>query len=145
VTWLFWSIARHSHPRAPPAPIVHVRASCWAAEIPAVTPRCGGGSRMMPVPKYIAKTGTIHRNKIKAASGTAAIHAPINAWSWAWSRCNLLGIYFSAPSPNRGLRRVHWSKETSSLEFAFPNWSIGIKLICHLKHWIITMVETIIR
>jgi hypothetical protein len=42
------------------------------------------------------------------------------------------------------LRRVHRSKETSSLRFAFPDRSTpAIKLICH---WIIgTMVEAIIR
>src|SRR5262249_10197416 len=43
-----------------------------------------------------------------------------------------------------GLRRVHWSKEASSLAFALPYWSIPIKL--NWKHWVIhTMVETIIR
>src|SRR5262249_31914217 len=43
-----------------------------------------------------------------------------------------------------GLRRVHRSKETSSLWFALPDRSTpAIKLICH---WIIgTMVEAIIR
>jgi hypothetical protein len=43
------------------------------------------------------------------------------------------------------LRRVHWSKEASSLRFVFPRWFSPerIMLICH---WIIgTMVEAIIR
>src|SRR5215510_9069976 len=42
------------------------------------------------------------------------------------------------------LRRVHWSKEASSLGCAVPYWSIGIKLICYYLI-IDTMMETIIR
>src|SRR5262249_9778375 len=44
----------------------------------------------------------------------------------------------------RELRRVHWSKEASSLGCAVPYWSIGIKLICYYLI-IDTMMETIIR
>jgi hypothetical protein len=53
----------------------------------------------------------------------------------------LLGIY---PPAQRALRRVHWSKEASSLGFAVPYGShVGINRI---YHWIIeTMVEAIIR
>jgi len=34
---------------------------------------------MMRVPKYMAKSGAIHRNQIKAASRNATMPAPINA------------------------------------------------------------------
>jgi hypothetical protein len=69
----------------------------------------------------------------------------------ACSDCRTIGVYkrtswMAGPARcQRGLHRVHWSKEASSLEFAFPNWSIGVKLICHCKQWIVTMVETLIR
>jgi hypothetical protein len=38
-----------------------------------------GGSRMRPVAKYMAKSGAINRNHIKAASRNATMPAPINA------------------------------------------------------------------
>jgi hypothetical protein len=59
-------------------------------------PQNTGGSRMMPVPKYMAKSGAIHKNQIKAASRNATMHAPINASSCvrrSRHHCNLLGIY----------------------------------------------------
>src|SRR5262245_66641346 len=50
----------------------------------------------------------------------------------------------SIPPLQRALRRVHWSKEASSLGCVTPYWSTpAIKLICH---WIIgTTVEAIVR
>ncbi len=38
-----------------------------------------GGSRMRPVAKYMAQSGAIHKNQIKAASRNATMPAPINA------------------------------------------------------------------
>jgi hypothetical protein len=55
-----------------------------------------GGSRMRPVAKYMARSGAIHRNHIKAASRNATMNPPINAWSCvrrSCNHCNLLGIY----------------------------------------------------
>ena len=102
---------------------------------------------MRPVAKYMARSGAIHRNHIKAASRNATMNPPINAWSCvrrSRHHCDLFGIYPpSAAFIKRALRRVHWNKEASGLGFADPYWSIGVKLICY---WIIdTMVEVIIR
>ena len=36
---------------------------------------------MTPVAKYMARSGAIHRNHIKAASRNATMNTPINAWS----------------------------------------------------------------
>jgi hypothetical protein len=36
-----------------------------------------GGSRMRPVAKYMAKSGAIHRNQIKAASRNATMPDPV--------------------------------------------------------------------
>jgi len=36
---------------------------------------------MTPVAKYMARSGAIHRNHIKAASRNTTMNTPINAWS----------------------------------------------------------------
>jgi hypothetical protein len=54
-----------------------------------------GGSRMRPVAKYMARSGAIHRNHIKAASRNATMNPPINASSCvrrSRNHCNLSGI-----------------------------------------------------
>ena len=51
---------------------------------------------MTPVAKYMARSGAIHRNHIKAASRNATMNTPINAWSSvrrSRNHCNLSGIY----------------------------------------------------
>ena len=51
---------------------------------------------MTPVAKYMARSGAIHRNHIKAASRNATMNPPINVWSCvrrSRNHCNLLGIY----------------------------------------------------
>jgi len=64
----------------------------------------------------MARSGAIQRNQAKPATRNATMNPPINARSCvsrSRTHCNLLGIYF--PPLQRGLRRVHWSKEASSL------------------------------
>ena len=73
----------------------------------------------------------LHRSRRKTHQGWAAI-TETNRWRPQ-----------NDGSATTGLRRVHWSKEASSLGFAFPYWiTQAIIIICH---WIIdTMVEAII-
>src|SRR5262249_14936476 len=55
-----------------------------------------GGGRITPVAKYMARSGAIHRNHIKAASRNATMNQPIKAWSCvrrSRNHCNLSGIY----------------------------------------------------
>jgi hypothetical protein len=66
---------------------------------PTAPPQClqnTGGGRMRPVAKYMARSGAIHRNDVKAASRNTTMNPPINASSCvrrSRNHCNLSGIY----------------------------------------------------
>src|SRR5262249_39351153 len=88
--------------------------------------------------RVAAKSSRLCRFRVKLGHSAVSAQCPV------CPKADMAGRFMSTRPRKLTLRRVHWSKEASSLGFAVPCWShVGINRI---YHWIIeTMVEAIIR